>query len=341
SSVRLAAEPASAGSPSAQPRSLIGEVPFSHSDYVAALCRRTGCRDQNELWDHLFESRMATTDWRRLFLDVGTYCAAVRATIPKPLLVADHTLAREAHMCALLKRALKRHGPPAVVTGGLHTPALIAALAGDADAAEQAAEPAPAAAGRIYVVRYGFRELDRLNGYASGLPLPAYYDQLWGRFEKSPGAPPDWRRATAELLSEFAAHMRRHRPLLTPPLPALANALETAVRLAELRGHPGPLRADILDAALNAFVKGEASHAAEPILPELMAYLRGSALGDVPPSAGSPPLVEAVRAKALEHGFDLAFAASQPRKLDIYRSERDLGASRFLHAMALLVTGFC
>jgi hypothetical protein len=338
SSTRLAAEPAPPGTSSTEPRSLVGEVPFSHSDYVSALCRRTGCRDQNELWDHLFESRIGTADWRRFFLDVGAYCAAVRATIPEAMLVADYTLAREAHMCAALRRALKREGPIVVVTGGMHTPALIASLAAKPEAAEDAAEPA--AQEKIYVVRYGFRELDRLNGYASGLPLPAYYDGLWERLERSPGAPLDLRAATAELLSAFVAHVRRERPSLTPSLPAVANALETAVRLADLRGRPGPLRTDVLDAALNAFIKGEAAPDAEPVLAELIAFLRGSALGDVPPSAGSPPLVEAVRAKALEHGFDLAFAASQPRKLDIYRSDRDLAGSRFLHAMALLETGF-
>src|SRR5262245_13119328 len=111
SSTRLAAEPGPPGAGSTEPRSLVGEVPFSHSDYVAALCRRTSCRDQNELWDHLFESRIGTADWHGFFHDVGAYCAAVRATIPEAALAADHTLAREVHMSAVLRRALKREGP--------------------------------------------------------------------------------------------------------------------------------------------------------------------------------------------------------------------------------------
>src|SRR5262245_66237145 len=47
SSARLAAEPTPPGATATEPRSLTGEAPFSHSDYTAALCRRTGCRDQN------------------------------------------------------------------------------------------------------------------------------------------------------------------------------------------------------------------------------------------------------------------------------------------------------
>jgi hypothetical protein len=178
-----------------------------------------------------------------------------------------------------------------------------------------------------------------IRSYAAGMPLPGYYDALWEAAEHSSSAP-DWRKFTAERLSAFATHIGRESPSLRPSLPALANALETAVRLADLRSRPGPLRTDLLDAVLNGFVKGEATAGSEPVIAAFRAFLRGDALGDVPPSAGSPPLVESVRARAQALGFDLGTASRQPGKLDIYRSDRDLAASRFLHAMALLATGF-
>lgn len=341
SSSRLAWEQPSAGASATEPRSLAGEVPFTHSDYVEALCHRTGTRDQNELWDHLFESRLGEKDWRVFFDDVGAYCAAVRATVSEKVMFADATLAREAHMAAALRQARRSAGPIVVVTGGFHTPALILSLEVKPKPTPNTLCEPPPEAGKIYVVRYGFRELDRLNGYASGLPLPGYYDALWEMVDHGSGAKKlDWRRFTADRLSSFAAHIRCEVPSLTPSLPALSNALETAVRLADLRNHPGPLRTDLLDAALNAFVKGEATPGAEPILAEFLTFLRGNALGDVPPSAGSPPLVETVRARAQELGFSLGFATGQQRKLDIYRSDHDLQVSRFLHAMSLLATNF-
>ena len=325
-------------------RSLTAEAAFTCSDYVAALCRRTGCRDQNELWDHLFESRIGATDWRRFFQDVGTYCAGVRATVCRAVLARDSTLAREAHMVAALQNSRRRPGPIVVVTGGLHTPALADALdtAATEPMTEQSGNQGAGDGGdaKIYVVRYGFRELDRLNGYASGMPSPGYYDALWQCVACSPEDPPSWRRLAADLLSDFAEQLRRTHPSLRLPLPALSTAIETAVRLAELRNRPGPLRTDVLDAALNAFVKGEVSQRSEPIIEEFVAFLRGAALGNVPPSAGSPPLVEAVRAQAVALGFDLRSASSQQRKLDVYRSEHDLATSRFLHALSLLAAGF-
>src|SRR5204862_4478302 len=35
---------------------LTDEHAFDGGDFIAALCRRTGCRDGYELWDHLFET---------------------------------------------------------------------------------------------------------------------------------------------------------------------------------------------------------------------------------------------------------------------------------------------
>jgi hypothetical protein len=60
-------------------RSLLGdERMFDSGDYVRALAARLGCRDGNEVWDHLFESRIAERDWRRFFVDVAHYCACLR-----------------------------------------------------------------------------------------------------------------------------------------------------------------------------------------------------------------------------------------------------------------------
>lgn len=168
--------------------------------------------------------------------------------------------------------------------------------------------------------------------------MPFYYERLWRAAADGAGAGEFWRSIAASLLSEFSAHLRRERPGLGLPLPAIANALEQAVQLAQLRGRPGPTREDLLDAARSSFVKGEIALGSAPVLDELRAFLTGQALGDVPPSAGSPPLVETVRARARRFGFELEFASRKKRELDIYRSERHRQASRFLHAMTFLDT---
>ena len=87
-------------------------------------------------------------------------------------------------------------------------------------------------------------------------------------------------------------------------------------------------------------MKGEEIGDAAPVLRELGAFLTGSKLGDVPPSAGSPPLVEAARAEARRHRLNLEDGEARNRELDIYRNAAHRAASRFFHAMAFLDTGF-
>ncbi len=318
--------------------SLTEERAFDSSGYVRALCRRLGCRDQAELWDHLFESRAGGTDWREFFTEIGAYCAAVRASMSEDELARDGGLAREAHMVALIREALDRNtGPIVVVTGGLHTPALIEGLAADGGALEKA--PAKVES-ESYLIRYGFRQLDALNGYAAGLPLPGFYDRLWRRMDAGDGGPAIWRDLGVEVMTGFAQHLRDTNPSLSPPVPVLTAALEGAARLAELRNRPGPAREDLLDACRSTLLKGEELGDSAPVMALLRGFLTGDRIGDIPPSAGSPPLVEAARARARQLGFSVEDGAERNRKLDIYRKPRHREVSRFLYAMEFLGTHF-
>jgi hypothetical protein len=317
-------------------RSLLGdEHVFDSGDYVRALAAELGCRDGNEAWDHLFEARVADADWRRFFTDVGHYCACLRGATDPACMARDGTLAREAQMRALIAEARAAcEGPIVAVVGGFHASALI-------DGSVPPGTPiAPRKGdGSAFLIRYGHRQLNALTGYAAGLPLPGYYDTLWRRAAERPEEQP-FSALTLDLLTGFAAHLRESGLGGAPSFPVMASAAEQAERLARLRGRPGPMRTDLVDAIRSTFLKEEAPRAGTPLLRELDAWLTGSAIGDVPPSAGSPPLVEAVRKQARRLGFSVADGERRSRDLDIYREERHRAASRFCHAMALIGTPF-
>jgi uncharacterized protein DUF5682 len=313
----------------------LDERPFDSSDYVRALAERLGCRDGNEVWDHLFEARIGSADWRSFFDDVGRYCAHMRESTAQASLEADGTLARESRMIAHLAKARREtKGPIVAVVGGFHAPPLARALAalGDVEPPGEAAAERPP-----YLIRYGYRQLNALTGYGAGLPLPAYYDGLWAK--ASAGSPLPFAELAHELLAGFAGHVRSSLPGVSISVPTLVATLENAHRLAALRGRPGPLRDDLIDACRSTFQKGEESGDLSPIMAELAAWLTGSAIGDVPLSAGSPPLVEAVRARARSLGFRIDDGERRTRELDIYRKPRHRDASRFLHATVFLETG--
>jgi hypothetical protein len=310
-------------------RSLLGdERPFDVGAYVTALARELGCRDGNEVWDQLFEARIADDGWEAFFADVARYCACIRAATDPARMEQDGTLAREAQMRAILAEVRRGvSGPIVAVVGGFHGPALLEGAVAKPVAAK-------AGAGRSYMIRYGMRQLDALSGYGAGLPLPGFYDRLWQA--RSGGG----EGLALDLIGGFAAHLRAVGGLEAPSFPVIANAVEQAERLASLRGRPFPARDDIVDAIRSSFIKDEIPVEQVPLLVELRAWLTGSAIGEVPPSAGSPPLVEAVRAEARALGFAVADGERRSRELDIYRKPRHRAASRFCHAMVLVDAHF-
>lgn len=317
------------------PLGLTDERVFDSGDYIDALCRSAGCRDGFELWDHLFETQLGREDWRGFFAGVGSYCAGIRSSTAPSRIEENGDAAREAHMGRCVLRALEDGGATVAVMGGFHAPAILDVLA-KGEVARTTDSDREAGEARSFLIRYSFSALDALNGYGAGLPQPAYYDRLW-RQANTAEAEPVWRRTGLDIVSAFTSAMRQAGHPIS--LPQQVEMLRTAEGLALLRGRPGPMRHDIIDAARTALVKGElAAH--DAWTERLIVFLRGDEIGDVPASAGSPPLVEDARDAARRHRIELGDGARRRRRLDIRRNRNHLAASRYLHAMTLLETGF-
>jgi hypothetical protein len=254
-------------------------------------------------------------------------------TLPETL-GEDATLARETQMIARLREAMDRPGPIAVITGGFHTPALHAFLDHPAPSGPAAIT---ASRGReAFLVRYGFRQLDQASGYGAGLPHPAWYDRLW----RTLGSASARETLTTVLLTDFADHLRRTEPGLALSTPTLVSAALAAGRLAELRDLPWPGRGEFLDAVRSTGVKDALEIGRAPLLDALDSFLVGDVLGDLPPGAAQPPIIEVVRAQARALGFSVQTGARRTRDLDIRRKPRHAQASRFLFALDLVGAGF-
>jgi Family of unknown function (DUF5682) len=266
-----------------QPLLPMRETMFDRGTYVDAMCARTGFRDGLALWDGLFEARARGTDWRGFFASVGAYCSALRAASDPDEMLSDGTLSREAMMRASIEDALATpSGPIAVVTGGFHTPALI-------DEQPQASRPAAGTTARsnAWLIRYDFRALDRLNGYGAGLPLPGFYERVW---ERLIGANGDANSSlTEEILVGFRAHLTANEPALTFSFPTLRSTVETAGRLAELRGLFEPGRTELFDALRSSAIREEIEVGSHPLLAAFTTFLQGDRLGDLPPGSRLPP----------------------------------------------------
>jgi hypothetical protein len=321
-------------------RELLADDPhLAHSRYLKELATRFGCRDFNEVWDHIFEAAFDLDD--DAFIDrLLTYCTLARSEYSAEHLRADGTEAREACMAAAIcdeadrNRAEGRTGPIVVVTGGFHTVVLSDLVAARPPAPKSIAFAADETAS--YLIRYSFDQLDALAGYASGMPSPEFYERQW----HTEAAAEARTRLIGDWLVAFA-QLSRDRQLATPlTTPDAIAALQIARQLAELRGHPWPLREDMLDSIRSCFVKGEIGIEGSPVMALVRDALAGRRIGQLPAGASLPPIVDDFH----HHARRLRLAVEQVERrelaLELYRNATHRQISRFLHQLDLLGVPF-
>ena len=85
-------------------QSLQEEAWFSHSRLLHTACVRTGSRDPDDLWDHLYEVDYRRQDTAEFIRSVLVYCALARRDASDKQLAADGCLAREQAMAAAIAR---------------------------------------------------------------------------------------------------------------------------------------------------------------------------------------------------------------------------------------------
>lgn len=85
------------------------------------------------------------------------------------------------------------------MTGGFHTPALVRRLgeeesgkasapeggSGEADLPRRLVNPRDQG---VYLMPYSMEAADALNGYASGMPFPGFYQEIWEHVQEAPSS---------------------------------------------------------------------------------------------------------------------------------------------------------
>lgn len=328
---------------SVQMRSLLEENYLRSSQYVQALTKRNGCRDADELWDHLFEVDCTVQDTGTFMSRVAAYCLLARASQDAQMLRVDGTVARERAMAgAILDEMAAQPGEPiVVVTGGFHTAALP-----DMVHNHQAKHAPPAVEGHKFtreetttcLMAYSFDQLDALNGYGAGMPLPAYYDRLWKIMSSGSSAP--LLDAAGCMLVEVGQFIRHKNLSLTVSTADEIAALAQARRLAQVRGHGSPTREDLLDAMRSCFVPGAMDTEGVVVMGLVREVLSGWSAGCVAPGSGVPPLVDDFRSAAAKLGLKIDDSLAKELVLDVYRKRSHRGTSRFFNQLTFLDVPF-
>lgn len=369
--------------------SLAEDPHLKHSQYINALASRMGCRDFNELWDHLFEGCADNLSCDAFIDRVATYCAMARLDYTADDLERDGTTAREACMASIIQEELAAtDGQILVVTGGFHT-VVLPDLVNKKTARPRKPDFASDETG-CWLMRYSFDQLDALAGYSAGMPSPAFYDRMWqaDRNNGSPGSAPEIASARAacqktiantesgsagsgnagsqpephcaEISPELAQAMRSKklervageilteisrltRELKMPNListPDAMAAMQMTRQLAALRGHPWPLREDVLDAIRSCFVKGEMSVEGQVLFALVKNILAGTRVGALPSGADLPPIVDDFYRQAKRFRLPVESVERREFTLELYRNANHRALSRLFHRLSLLQAPF-
>lgn len=298
-----------------------------YTEVQERLCREFDVDNTDVLWDHMVEMRDDSDLAERL----TAYFDLVRADLQ----TSQGDTAREAYMASWLRAARADAGNRHVlgVCGGFHRSALLR-LATQAGTTTWPAVPMlpPDRVGGSFVVPFSFRRLDAFDGYASGMPSPGYYQDLW---EHGPV------EAAERVTRRVVGRLRRRKQLVSTADLIAARALTAG--LARLRGHDSPARTDVLDGLVSALVSdalqiplpwtgpGRLRVGTDPVVVEMVAALSGDQVGRLHPDTPAPPLLHDVAAELdrhaiPEHGEVTAVLTEQPHR------ER----SRVLHRLSVL-----
>jgi hypothetical protein len=317
--------------------SLLDERRFRHSESLKLLAKRLGCADDEDLWELLFESDARTTSTAEQIARMAAYCVMARTDHAQ---LDDGTTLREAEMVWHIQEALADRspgdGPVLAVVGGFHAVGFPALLA---DPPARPNIDTAGVTGDSALIRYTFERLERLNGYSAGMTSPAWHQRLWTNLTDPPADQDPRVAATLTALLDISIELReQHR--LPLPLPSVVAAFEQAQRLAALRGHPAPLRSDLLDAVLSCFVKGDADIEGVLVRAASTFTLTGDAMGKLPPGTGQTPLVEDALQRLRRQRIRVDEPGRLSTSLDLYRKADHRETSRLLHGLAILGVPF-
>ena len=304
---------------------------LQQSSYVKLLCKNKGCRNYHDLWDSIFEigcERLAAVDFIKSFL---TFCYLSRVDYPPEMLEREGCHKREAFMAANISNILKEGKKTLVITGGFHTVALPFLVE------ENIISPSFPSYNEnqcaSYLTRYSFELMDRYKGYESGMPSPAYYQEVWSLYQN--GEREAFSAAALKFITDIARKSRKDGHAVSTS--EAIEAYNLSLNLSSFRSRNQISRFDLLDAIGTAFIKGSLSDGGyNKILKIAHGILQGTSIGAVTEKAGHPPLVRDFYKKIKEFSLENLSSQRKEVKLDLYRKAIHRKKSQFFHRLNFL-----
>jgi len=299
---------------------------LKRSKYIEALCKKENCRSHNELWEKLFEMPSLDLSTEDFVKNLFAFCYYSRVDYPKELEHEEQNHIREMHMADNILNYKKSYKRILAITGGFHTAALMALIE------DEKPEKIKPMSGQAYLIPYSYKECDQLTGYASGMPHPSYYQDIYSRLVNKEAN--FFHDTTLVNITKLAAILRKKNENIS--IPEEAAAFSMCQGLAALRDKPQPGVYEYLDGIQSAYVKGELNFSTSFVMAEAANLLRGDKIGLVASSAPVPPIVVDFFATAKLYKMNTQTTTYKTVSLDIVSKPRHREQSIFLHRLTFL-----
>lgn len=321
---------------------------LSRSRYLERLCEKTGLRDFGEFWEKYFEIGGLFQRTEEFIGQMLVYCGLSRQSTPLEELEEDGCLLRERYMAGQLAEAAAcgKYERILAVTGGFHTAGIVELLEEAEGGGTALAYTGPSVSLHnltakeqgVYALAYSMEAADALNGYASGMPSPGFYEQVWKRLEEQDGPEGAYEAAVLHQLVSAGRQARRREEAISSY--DVACAFAEARGLAALRGKQEPGLYELKDSALSSFVKGERNLSTDLPLRLLEELNTGKQAGRLSAEAKRPPILLDFEAQCRRFGLKIQTAARQEVTLELFAKKKHMAESRFLYQLEFLKTGF-
>ena len=307
------------------------------SKFYDKLCEKTNLRNFDEFWEKYFEIAGLRLSPENFIKQMYVYCILTRKSTSPEELEFDGCLARENYMAYRIQKAMQNYQKILVVTGGFHS-------WGISELLKQKIEPVKLhrfsqEIQNCYPIAYSYESADALRGYASGMPHPAFYDNIMKDLEQCENPQGIYQKHALDLITQTAKASTKKDIMLS--IADMTSAYSLTQGLASLRNSSEAGIFEVYDGVTGAFIKGEKTVASSLPLELLAKLATGTAIGHIGDNQHVPPLILDFENQCKKFRLKANTVVPQEVIISLFANEKEQEKSRFFHRMQFLHTGFC
>ncbi len=312
---------------------------LTENKFFEKICEKTSTRNFEEFWENYFEIKGLYMPTDEFVANMMTYCYLTRENTPVEVMEKDGCLIREKFMAENILKASETHERVLVVTGGFHTHGLYKLTSSGNTGKKLKVHKFNEKVQNVYAMIYSFEAADALNGYASGMQNPGFYDKVWkGIINGEESIHEVYDNVVLDTLLQCAKNSAKEKLLIT--MSDISSAVTMYKGLCSVRDKQAPGLYELYDCVQSCFVKGELNAASDVPLRILSEIATGNEIGHLCSTAEKIPVIQDFDEQCKKYRLKVDNAAGQEIELDIFSKPSHMEISRLFYRMGYLKTEF-